>query len=137
MKGATDCYLVSDILALKKVSVILGRTHELPNYADEDVHQSYKTQSVLDKAGVSFALSNEVFWQVRNLPFQAEQTIPFGLSIEIGKDASFIISEGDILDMKTSRITQAFIDSRSIDLGNKQTDLYHKFMKKYGLEVRE
>ena len=137
MKGATDCYLVADILALKKVSVILGRTHELPNYADEDVHQSYKTQSVLDKAGVSFALSNEVFWQVRNLPFQAEQTIPFGLSIEIGKDASFIISEGDILDMKTSRITQAFIDSRSIDLGNKQTDLYHKFMKKYGLEVRE
>ena len=137
MKGATDCYLVADILALKKVSVILGRTHELPNYADEDVHQSYKTPSILNKAGVSFTLSNEVFWQVRNLPFQAGQTIPFGLSIEIGKDASFIISEGDILDMKTSRITQAFIDSRSIDLGNKQTDLYHKFMKKYGLEVRE
>jgi imidazolonepropionase-like amidohydrolase len=159
--GAADCYQIADILAQKKISVILGRTHELPNYADEDIHQCYKTPAILHKAGVLFAISNEGFWQVRNLPFQAGQSVPFGLpleealksitlspakilgldhrlgSLEIGKDASFIISEGDVLDMKTSKITKAFIDGRDIDLGNKQTDLYQKFMKKYGLEVKE
>jgi imidazolonepropionase-like amidohydrolase len=159
--GANDCYLIADILAQKKISVILGRTHELPNYPDEDIHQFYKTPAILAKAGVLFAISNEGFWQVRNLPFQAGQAVPFGLSMEealmsitlnpakilglenrlgslkIGKDASLIISEGDVLDMKTSKVTNAFIEGRSIDLGNKQTDLYHKFMKKYGLEVKE
>lgn len=158
--GAADCYQIADILAQKKISVILGRTHELPNYADEDVHQPYKTPAILQKAGVLFAISNEGFWQVRNLPFQAGQTVPYGLSkeealksislypaqilgvsnrlgsLEVGKDASIVISEGDILDMRSSKVTQAFIDGRFIDLGNKQTDLYLKFMKKYGLKVK-
>jgi imidazolonepropionase-like amidohydrolase len=158
--GAADAYMIADILAQKKISVILGRTHELPNYADEDIYQPYKTPAILQKAGVLYAISNEGFWQVRNLAFQAGQAVPYGLTkeqaltsitlhpakilgidhrigtIELGKDASFILSTGDVLDMRTSQITRAFIDGRSINLGNKQTDLYHKFIEKYGLKVR-
>lgn len=158
--GAADAYQIADLLAKKKIPVILGRTHELPNYADEDIHQPYRTPAILKKAGVLFAISNEGFWQVRNLAFQAGQSVPFGLtkeealmsitlhpakilgvenrlgSLEIGKDASFILSDGDVLDMRTSIISSAYIEGRLVDLGNKQTDLYHKYLQKYGLQVK-
>lgn len=41
-------------------------------------------------------------------------------SLEAGKDATFIISDGDVLDMRTSRVSRAFIQGRAIDLDNKQ-----------------
>jgi imidazolonepropionase-like amidohydrolase len=53
-------------------------------------------------------------------------------SLEKGKAASLLIATGDLLDMRTSNIEQAFIDGRQIDLNNKQIELYHKFAKKYG-----
>ena len=54
-------------------------------------------------------------------------------SIEAGKDATIIISEGDILDMRTSQVTQAFIQGRNINLDDKQKQLNERYMKKYGL----
>jgi imidazolonepropionase-like amidohydrolase len=54
-------------------------------------------------------------------------------TLERGKDASLIVSTGDVLDMKTSNIEQAYISGRKIDLSNKQKALSEKFMKKYGV----
>ena len=54
-------------------------------------------------------------------------------TLEKGKDASLIISKGDVLDMKTSTIDMAFINGRQIDLSNKQKALNDKFSKKYGI----
>jgi imidazolonepropionase-like amidohydrolase len=54
-------------------------------------------------------------------------------SLEKGKEASLIVSTGDVLDMKTSNIEYAFISGRQIDLNNKQKALNEKFLKKYGL----
>jgi len=55
-------------------------------------------------------------------------------SIETGKDANIVISQGDILDMRTSIVTAAFIQGRKVSLENKQTQLYDRYMKKYGLK---
>jgi len=55
-------------------------------------------------------------------------------SIEVGKDANIIVSEGDILDMKTSIVTDAFIQGRKVSLENKQTQLYERYKYKYGLK---
>jgi len=153
--GAADSYMIADVLAQKKIPVILEKTHSLPSYDDEDVQQPYKTPAILQKAGVLFSLSIGGFWQERNLMFEAGTASAYGLSkeealaaitsnsakilklddrigtIERGKDASFIISDGDLLDMRTSNITLAFIEGRQIDLGNKQKDLYKKFSQKY------
>ncbi|HNH33668.1 MAG TPA: amidohydrolase family protein, partial [bacterium] len=52
-------------------------------------------------------------------------------TIEKGKDATLIVVSGDIMDMRSSIVEQAFIQGRGIDLGNKQTDLYQRFKKKY------
>lgn len=153
--GAADSYMIADVLAAKKIPVILQKTHNLPSYDDEDIQQPYKTPAILQQAGVLYALSIGGFWQERNLMFEAGTASAYGLTkeqalaaitsnsakilklddrigtIEKGKDASFILSDGDLLDMRTSNITLAFIEGRQIDLDNKQKELYKKFSQKY------
>jgi hypothetical protein len=41
------------------------------------------------------------------------------------------ISEGDALDMRTNKLTEAFIQGRMIDLENHQSQLYNKYKEKY------
>ena len=54
--------------------------------------------------------------------------------MEKGKDANIVISEGDLLDMKSSKVTQAFIQGRDINLDNKQTQLLEKYKYKYSIK---
>jgi imidazolonepropionase-like amidohydrolase len=54
-------------------------------------------------------------------------------SLENGKDANIVISTGDILDMKSSVVTHAFIQGRAINLDNKHTQLFNRYKYKYGL----
>ena len=54
-------------------------------------------------------------------------------SLETGKDANIIVSNGDVLDIKTSNISYAFIQGRPLNLDNKQKQLYERYKTKYGL----
>ena len=133
--------------------------HSLPQAIDDDVDQPFTTPAVLQRAGVLFALSDNLGeTRGRNLMFNAGTAVTYGLtkeealsaitlnaakilgiadrtgSVEEGKDANIVISEGDILDMKTSIINYAFIQGRMIDLHNKQTQLYDRYKYKYGLK---
>jgi imidazolonepropionase-like amidohydrolase len=115
---------------------------------------------MLQKAGVMFAINDDDGQtRGRNLPFNAGTAAAYGLtkeqalqaitlnaakvlgiekqtgSIEVGKDANIIISEGDILDMRTSQVTDAFIQGRKIDLNDKQKQLNEKYNRKYGLKA--
>jgi imidazolonepropionase-like amidohydrolase len=123
---------------------------------DDDVDQPYKTAALLQKAGVLFSINDEDGQtRGRNLPFQAGTAAAYGLtreqalaaitlnaakilgvadktgSLEVGKDANIVISEGDILDIRTNLVTNAFIQGREITLENKQTQLYDKYKRKY------
>ncbi|HLP52483.1 MAG TPA: amidohydrolase family protein [Chitinophagales bacterium] len=158
ISGGEESWMIADELAKKKIPVILGKTHELPGSADADVDQPFKTPTILQKAGVLFCISIPGgFWQERNLSYNAGTAVAYGLtkeqalaaitlntakilgvdskigSLEKGKDASLIVSSGDVLDMRTSTIEYAFINGRQINLDNKQKELNQKFMKKYGL----
>jgi imidazolonepropionase-like amidohydrolase len=156
--GGTDSYLIADLLKEKNIPVILGRTHSLPSREDADVDLPYKLPALLKMAGVEFALSMDGSWQTRNLAFQAGTTVGYGLSkeealtaitlspakimgidsrvgsLEVGKDATLFISEGDVLDMRTNKITKAYIEGKEINLDNVQSQLYRKYMDKYGLK---
>lgn len=153
--GANDAWLIPDFLQTHQVPVILGKTQSLPAREDEAVDQTFKTAAVLHQKGVLFAFSNEGFWQQRNLPFQAGQAIGFGLpaeaairaltlhtaqilgidatsgSLETGKDATLFVSEGDALDMRTCKVTLAFIKGRNISLDNKHKELNRKYEQKF------
>ncbi|GEP92476.1 Imidazolonepropionase [Chitinophaga terrae (ex Kim and Jung 2007)] len=156
--GGADSWQIADLLKQSNISVILTQPHSLPIMQDDDVDQPYKTAAQLQKAGVLFCLSNEGFWQQRNLGFEAGTAAAYGLTkeealsavtinaakilgidkmtgtLEVGKDANIAVSTGDMLDMKSSVITQAFIQGREINLDNKQKQLSEKYIKKYGLQ---
>jgi imidazolonepropionase-like amidohydrolase len=154
--GGEDSWQVADLLKQNNISVILSQPHSLPILPDDDVDQPYKTAALLQKAGVLFAINDEDGQtRGRNLPFNAGTAAAYGLtkeqalaaitlnpakilgvadktgSIEVGKDANIVISEGDILDMKTNLVTNAFIQGREINLDNKQTQLFEKYKRKY------
>lgn len=154
--GASESYQVADLIRQNNIAVILNQEHALPTLDDDDVDQPFKTPAVLQKAGVLFALNdNDDGSRYRNLPFNAGTSVAYGLtkeealtaitlnaakilgiddrtgSIEVGKDANIVVCEGDILDMKTSIVTDAFIQGRKVSLENKQTQLYERYKKKY------
>ncbi|MBK9339117.1 MAG: amidohydrolase family protein [Lewinellaceae bacterium] len=153
--GATDAWLITDFLREHRVPVVLDQTQRLPARDDEDVDQPFKTPAALHAAGIPFVIAGEGAWQQRNLPFQAGQAIGFGLpyeaavqaltlspaaimgignttgSLETGKDATLFVSEGDALDMRTNRVTAAFIQGREVNLDNKQKVLQRRFEEKY------
>jgi imidazolonepropionase-like amidohydrolase len=158
--GGTDSYMIADILAANNVAVILHEPHALPATDDDAVDQPYKTGAQLQKAGVLFSIcqdSGDGYTQIRNLPFLAGTMSTYGLtkeealaaitlnpakimgiadrtgSLENGKDANIVISTGDILDMKSSVVTHAFIQGRAINLDNKHSQLFNRYKYKYGL----
>lgn len=157
--GGSDSWQIADLLKQHNVSVILQQPHSLPTSADDDVDQPYKTAAMLQKAGVLFAISDDDSQtRGRNLAFNAGTAAAYGLtkeealaaitlnaakvlgvgdktgSIEVGKDANIVISEGDILDMKSSNITDAWIQGRKIDLNDKHKQLNERYNQKYKLK---
>ncbi|TAE46934.1 MAG: amidohydrolase, partial [Cytophagales bacterium] len=52
-------------------------------------------------------------------------------TLEVGKEATLVVSEGDILDMRTSKVVHAFVRGKKLDLNDKQKELYEKYKKKY------
>ena len=50
-------------------------------------------------------------------------------SLEVGKDATFIVTDGDPLDIRT-RVERAFVQGREIDLSSRHTTLYQKYAEK-------
>lgn len=157
--GGTEAYQIADLLAENNVPVILDRQHSLPSMEDDDVDQPYKTPAALQKAGVLFCL-NDTHDQsrFRNLAFNAGTAATYGLTkeqalsavtlnaakilgiedktgtLETGKDANILIVNGDLLDMKSSVIGQAFIQGRNVSLENKGKQLYERYKHKYQLK---
>jgi actin-like ATPase involved in cell morphogenesis len=52
-------------------------------------------------------------------------------SIGAGKMQISVISEGDILDMRSIVVTDAFIQGRKIDLNDKHKQLNERYNQKY------
>jgi imidazolonepropionase-like amidohydrolase len=57
-------------------------------------------------------------------------------SLEQGKSATLFISKGNALDMRGNQLTRAFIDGRDISLNSHQTELYERYMNKFGAEIK-
>jgi imidazolonepropionase-like amidohydrolase len=56
-------------------------------------------------------------------------------SIETGKSATLFVSDGDALDMRSNRVSLAFIQGREIDLDQRQRQLYRKYQEKYNAPI--
>lgn len=152
--GGEDALSIASTLVEKDIPIILNRVHRLPKSQDSPVNEPFTQAKKLNDAGVRFCLSYEGDMEAmgaRNLAFTAGTTIAYGLeyekavqaitlntaeilgisnflgSIEKGKSATFFISSGDALDMRTNNVEKAFINGSEIDLNNHQKELYDKY----------
>ncbi len=156
--GGKDSWMVTKLLKENNIPVIYTQTHSTPRRRFEDFDQTFKTPLQLFKAGVKFCISNsESSFQtphIRNLPYHAAKAGSYGLpwdealrsitlstaeilgvhdrlgSIEVGKEATLFISDGDILDVRT-QVELAFISGRKIDMSDRHKDLFEKYQEKY------
>jgi imidazolonepropionase-like amidohydrolase len=157
--GGRDAWNVTDFLKEHNIPVIISDIHALPQRVDEDVDLPYKLPAILQEAGVLFCLDyGKNLHGARNLPFIAGTAAAHGLtkeqalsavtlntarimgidqqvgSLEVGKEATLVVSAGDLLDMRTNQVTLAFIQGRQLNLTDKQKVLYEKFKAKYALD---
>jgi imidazolonepropionase-like amidohydrolase len=149
---------ISDLLVKHNIPVILDRPHRNPNSEDDAYDYTYTIAKVLIDKGVLVSLGMEGQMErmnTRNLPFYAGTFAAHGLdkevalqlltsntakilgidkfvgTLEVGKDATLFISEGDALDMRTNILTDAFIQGRKISLETHQTKLWKRYSNKY------
>jgi imidazolonepropionase-like amidohydrolase len=141
----------ADELKAKNVPVILGRTEAVPESADLPYDYAESLPAQFYKAGVKFAFGTFDNEFSRNLPYNAARAVAYGLpydaalkavtinaaeiwgagdkmgSIEKGKWADLMLTTGDPLETPTE-IKALYIKGKQVDLSNKQTKLYEKYM---------
>ena len=156
--GARDAHLVLNFLKENNIAIVLENAHSLPSREDDDIDLPYKKASILYNAGIKYCMAINGSWQQRNLPFEAGTTAAYGVPREMalrsvtlsaaeilgvadnlgsltkGKDATLLISTGDLLDMKSSIVERAWIQGTEIKLKNSQNELNEKYLKKYGID---
>lgn len=156
--GGQDAWRVAEELKAREVPVILHGPFDLPLRRHEGFDTTYANAARLHAAGVRFAIASDgsgfAATLERNLPYAAAQAVSFGLpwdqglraitlapaellgvadrlgSLEAGKDASFVVTDGDPLDVR-SRVLAAYLNGEALDLSSKHTRLRDKYKGKY------
>lgn len=154
---AAEC---EELLTKQNIPVILPGTLRTPMHQHDAYDSPYTLPARLTKAGVKYCISGERpgypggATNLRNLPYQAARAVAYGLtadkalrsitlsaaeiigvgdrigSLSVGKDATLMIVDGDILET-SSNVTQAWIQGRQVDLGNRHRTLSEKYKIKH------
>ena len=149
--GGEDSPKVAALLKEKNVPVILTGNLSLPMREDDYYDALYEAAAKLQAAGVRFCISTgNSGAAVRNLPLYAGMSAAFGLpkdealkavtlypaqimnvadrmgSIEAGKMANLVITDGDLLEVRT-KVRYLFIDGVQVPLNSRHTELYDAF----------
>jgi imidazolonepropionase-like amidohydrolase len=156
--GGHDAWRMATQLKERDTPVIIALSTALPSRRDDSYDSSFSDAARLHQAGVRFCIATNGRESgaphERNLPYEASMASAFGLpkeealkavtlypaqllgvgdqlgSLEVGKAATLIVTNGDPLDFPT-QIEAAYIDGRKIDLTNRQTRLRDKYKEKY------
>ena len=155
--GGADAWRVADLLAARDIPVIVGATHVPPMRRWEGYSTPSENPIRLHEAGVRVAIANMggtfLAPHERNLPYEAAEAVAYGLdpvealrmitlypaeilgvadrlgSIDVGKDATFIVTDGNPLDIRTN-VLRAFVRGREIDLSSRHTELNEKYSER-------
>ncbi len=156
--GGHDAWRMAAQLKASDIPVIVSMPTALPPRRDDPYDSQFSNAAELQKAGVRFCIARtgreSEGPHERNMPYEASMSAAYGLpkdealkavtlypaqllgvaeqlgSLEVGKAATLIVTDGDPLDFPTN-VEAAYIDGRRIDLGNRQTELRDKYLEKY------
>jgi imidazolonepropionase-like amidohydrolase len=151
LMSGNDAWKVTKELKEKNIPVIVTGVYDLPVREDDPYDIHYENASKLQKAGVQFCIASGDFGaEARDLPYKAGMAASFGLppvealkavtiypaqilgvadkmgSIEQGKVANIVVTDGDILEARTN-IKYLFIGGRQLPLTSRHTELYEQF----------
>ena len=151
-----DTWRAAERLAAANVPVILSTVMALPPYEDDPYDAMYANAARLHEAGVRFAIADGPSGpgtDDRNLPYQAGMAAAFGLpreaalravtlapaeilgvddrlgSIDVGKSASLVLADGDLLEIRT-QILGEWIDGVEVDLSSRHTRLRDRWSRR-------
>lgn len=149
--GGRDAWRDAKALAAARIPVIYTAILTVPSRDHEAYDVYYRAPAVLAQAGVTVALSStEDAANARYLSDLGGRARAYGLgaleslqsvtlhaaeilgvadrlgSLTAGKEATFFLADGDILDTRT-HVLRAWVQGREIDLGDRQKALYEKY----------
>jgi imidazolonepropionase-like amidohydrolase len=156
LANAASAWRLADQLAKRKVPVIVGPVLQEPT-SMETLDVRLENAAILHKAGVPIAIQTDTSDDVRELPFDVEYAIAYGLprdvalaavtlnparffgledrlgSLDVGKQADLVVLDGMPFHVKTHVVTE-LINGKVVDLSNRQTEIYEYYKKKYGIQ---
>lgn len=149
--GGQDAWKAADELKKNNISVVYTNIYSLPVQDDDAYDYLFAAPSKLQAAGVKYCISTgDGGPEVRDLPYHAGLASAYGLSkddalksvtiyaaeilgvadkmgsLDVGKIANVVVTDGDILDPRTN-IKYMFINGRMIPLTSRHTELFDAF----------
>jgi len=149
--GGQEAWKVADDLKKNNIAVIYTNIYNLPVREDDAYDSLFEAPSKMQQAGIKFAISTgDSGAEVRDLPYHAGLAGAFGLSkenalksvtlypaqilgvadrlgsIEVGKMANIVVTDGDLLDPRTN-VKYLFISGRLLPLTSRHTELFDSF----------
>jgi imidazolonepropionase-like amidohydrolase len=153
LQGAREANQVADLLKKENIPVILDSIVALPGREDDPYDARFTAPRDLAKAGVKFALTSPSTEFARDLPYEAGFAQAYGLthadalravtltpaeilgvagqigSIEVGKSADLVVTDGDLLEIRT-QVKNVFVAGRNLSLETKHTRLYERYLNR-------
>jgi imidazolonepropionase-like amidohydrolase len=148
--GGDQAFRVANELASRDIPVIVGSVLSPTADRDDPVSAAWSNAGILHAAGVKVSFGTDDIADVRNLPYFAAKSVAFGLpadeglravtlnaaeilglgdllgSIDVGKRADLIVTDGDPLQIVT-QVERAFINGVEVSLESRHTRLWRQF----------
>lgn len=149
--GGQEAWKAADLLKQKNVPVIYTNIYNLPVRDDDAYDYLFEAPSKMQQAGVRFCISTgNDGAEVRDLPYHAGLASAYGLSkeealksvtlypaqilgisnqlgsIDAGKTANVVVTDGDLLDPRTN-VKYLFINGRMLPSTSRHTELFDSF----------
>jgi imidazolonepropionase-like amidohydrolase len=153
LSGGTEAWKVADELKKRDIPVIFGPVMTMPQESYDPYDAPYACPARLHEAGVKFCIRSAGSSNTRNLPYEAAMAVSYGLpaeeglkavtlypaqilgvadrmgSIEKGKIANLVLTDGDLLQAST-QVKAIFINGRPLEPTSKQTRLYERYRER-------
>jgi len=153
LADAADVAQVLPDLKSRNIPVILGPILDIPPREDDPYDLIFTNAKLLYENGIRFSIQSADSHNARNLPYHAAMCAAFGLpkdvalkaitifpaqifgvddrigSLEVGKIANVIVTNGDPLEIVT-QVRKVFIGGEDIPMESNQTLLYQKFLQR-------
>lgn len=153
--GCSEGWRVATQLAESGIPVITGSVLNLPTRESDRYDSQYRNPGIMQQAGVVVAIRSDdrQSQNARNLPFHAGFAAAYGMgkeealraitivpatifgledqlgSIEVGKVADLVITDGDIFEPST-QIHHVFISGWQMPYSSRQQRLYEEFLER-------